>query len=137
MSQNVQDSVFSRLTPKQRKAVKALLSGADKDAAAKAAGVTRRTIDRYLNDPAFRVALDKATGTAIGDVARRLLGGMETAVSTMLTLVKNDSTPPTVKLRACIAILEHGPKLFEVHELAQRVQAIEDRLNCVTENPSP
>lgn len=128
LSDNVAHIDYSALSPAQRRALDALLSGGDKDQAAAAAGVTRRTIDRYLNDPRFRAALDRATGAAVGDVARRMIGGMETAVSIMLELATDTSTPASVRLRAAIALVEHGPKLFEQVELIRRLEVLEGRL---------
>lgn len=125
MSETVAIIDYSALTSKQHKALTALLSGADKPTAAAAAGVTVRTIDRYLNDPDFRVAIDQATGAAVGDVARRMIGGMETAVSIMLHLAEDIETPSSVRLRAAIAIVEHGPRLFEQVELIRRLEALE------------
>lgn len=130
MSENVADSVsvFAGLSSRQRKVVEALLSGADKDSAAIAAGVTRRTVDRYLQEPAVHAALEAATGAALGDVARRMIGAMATALDTMLALTEDKDAPATVRLRAAIAIVEHGPRLFEAHELVKRIEALEARV---------
>lgn len=128
MSDNVAYIDVSTLSPAQRRALDSLLSGGSKDQAAAAAGVTRRTLARYLNDPIFRAALDKATGAAVGDVARRMIGGMETAVSIMLELAEDANTPASVRLRAAIALVEHGPKLFEQVEIIKRLEALEAKL---------
>ncbi len=129
MSENVADLVYAALNANQRRAVEVLAGGGDKAAAAEAAGVTVRTIDRYMNDPNVRAALDKATGTAVSDVARRMVGAMDTAVTTMVNLVEGKETSPTVKLRAAIAIIEHGPKLFEAHDLVKRIEMLEAKIS--------
>lgn len=128
MSETVSETVFSGLTARQRKVIEALLSGADKDEAARKAGVTRRTVDRYLQEPAVHAALGEATGAALGDVARRMIGAMATALDTMLALTEDKDAPATVRLRAAIAIVEHGPRLFEAHDLVKRIEALEARL---------
>lgn len=128
MSENVSDLVFASLNINQRRVVEKLAAGGDKQEAAEAAGVTVRTVDRYLNDPAVRAALERATGTAVTEVARRMVGAMDTAVSTMLDLIEGKKTPPTVKLRAAIAIIEHGQRLYEAHELIKRIEALEKAL---------
>lgn len=133
MSENDLNTVYADLNTNQRRAVEKLAAGGDKKAAAEAAGVTIRTIDRYLNEPTVRAALDKATGAAVGDVARRMVGAMDTAVTTMLDLVKNEKTPASVRLRAAIAIIEHGPKLFEAHDLITRIEQLE----ALYENQKP
>jgi hypothetical protein len=128
MSENGQQNVFVDLHHNQRKAAEALLSGADKFQAAEAAGVTRRTIDRYLNDPVFQAALDQAAGDKLGDVARLMVGAMHTATGIMLAVATNEDNSAGVRLRACVAIIQHGPKIFETYDLAERVKALEARI---------
>ena len=128
MSDSDANNVFLELSQNQRTVAEALLSGAGKDEAAEAAGVTRRTVDRYLNEPAFRTALEAATGDRIGDVSRRMVGAMDTAAGIMLALAEDEETPASVRLRACIAIVEHGPKLFEIHDLVKRIEHLEARI---------
>ena len=128
MSENNPKKDFLPLTTNQRRALEALLSGASKEQAAAAAGVRVRQLNRYLEAPNFRAALDKATAAAVGAVARRMVGGMETAVFIMLALAEDEAQPSSVRLRACIAIIEHGPRLFEQVELIRRLEVLEGRL---------
>jgi hypothetical protein len=112
----------------QRRAMEALAAGQDKAAAAAAAGVSVRSIQRYMADPRFRAALTAATGERVGNVSRQLVAAMETAVSTMLAIVESDA-PPTVRLRAAAEILSAGIKLYEQAELTRRIEALEERYN--------
>jgi len=128
MSEKVLKSVYSDLRSNQRRAIAALLAGGNKDEAAQAAGVTHRTIDRWHQEPEFRAALEEATGEAISDVARLMIGGMKRAAAVMLAMVDDDAIPPTVRLRASIALVEHGPRLLEAHNLGKRVTVLEERL---------
>jgi len=63
MTRNVTDPV---LTPKQRKAVEALLLTGDVSAAAKAAGVSRESLYRWLRQPLFLAAVREAEARAPG-----------------------------------------------------------------------
>ncbi|MBX3057456.1 MAG: hypothetical protein KF770_13390 [Anaerolineae bacterium] len=136
MAENDLDSVFSNLNAKQRRAIEKLAAGGDKAAAAKAAGVSIRTLDRYLGEPTVRAALDRATGQVLNDATRRMIAGLDTAVSTMLDLVENAKTPAAVKLRAAVAIVECALKLQDAHDLAQRVARLEELLHEQNKNQS-
>lgn len=119
------------LSPKKLRVIDALLSGASKGAAASAAGVTNRTLNRYLQEPAVRSEIDRATGAALGEAGRRMIGGMDTAVNTMLALLENEKTPATIKLRAATAVLEYGQQLYESHDLVKRLEALEARFESL------
>ena len=57
-----------------------------------------------------------------------MIGAMATALDTMLALTEDKAAPATVRLRAAIAIVEHGPRLFEAHDLVKRIEALEARV---------
>jgi hypothetical protein len=112
----------------QRRALEALAGGQSKAAAAAAAGVRVRQVNRYLESPQFRAALDAATGAAIGSVTRRMVGTAEGAVGVIVSLASDPQTPASVRLRAAIAVLELGIRFYEAQVLEQRIAALERRL---------
>jgi hypothetical protein len=69
-----------KLTPRQRRAIAALLSSRDVKAAALAAKVGARTLYRWLDDQSFRNALSAAESEAIDTATRRLIGLEDSAV---------------------------------------------------------
>jgi transposase len=57
MSPNETETETEALTRRQRRAITALLGARTLEAAAQAAGVSRKTLSRWMTKPAFRAAL--------------------------------------------------------------------------------
>jgi hypothetical protein len=105
----------------------ALACGANVEAAAKKAGMSRRTVTRRMQDPIFRRKVDEKRGELLYRTAAMLNAGCGEAVKTLLGL-QQGSAPPTVRLGAAKAILEQAIRLKEVVDLEQRIAAIEARM---------
>jgi hypothetical protein len=102
----------------------ALAWGATADAAAKAAGVSVRTVTRRLADPEFRTKLQEARGDIVRRTAGALTAASQESVRTLLTL-QREPTPPAVRLGAARAVLELGLKVGEAAELEERIAQLE------------
>src|SRR4051794_29723027 len=91
----------------QAKAVDAIASGADVAGASEAAGVERETLRDWLDgDAEFIASLNRAK-VERGDRLRSEVRGLASeAVATLRELVSGPETPPAVRLRAALAILE-------------------------------
>lgn len=128
MSDNVGQSVPS-LSAKQHKALEALLSGATKGDAATAAGVTPRTLNRWLSeDVLFWDTLQGESQRAVFDATRRLTAAMDTAVTTMTAVMSDANAPAAVRLRAAQVTMETAVKLIEVTDILRRLEELETRL---------
>jgi hypothetical protein len=102
----------------------ALACGASVENAARTAGMSVRTAQRRLAEPAFRKRLQDLRI----DMAQRT-GGMLTAagmeaVKTLISLQDGSIAAP-VRLGAARTVLEFGIKLRENNELAERIAALE------------
>jgi hypothetical protein len=117
-----------QLTPKQNKAVAALLATSDALAAARAAGVTRGTLYTWMRAPAFRAALHEAEAAALNAVSRSLVRLAEKAVTTIEAAMNDTSAPMSVRLRAADAVLGRLLQLRELVTLEERVRELEERL---------
>jgi hypothetical protein len=113
------------LTPKQARAIVALLTARNLEAAAREAGVGERTLSTWLTDPVFKAALKQAEAEAIEAAGRRLAGYSEHAVSTVLTLMADRNSPPSVRLKAAATILDQLLKWRQYNELEERIAALE------------
>jgi len=102
----------------------ALACGATVEAAAQAAGLSKRTVYRRLKDPAFRQRLQDLRAEMVQRTAGTLTAAGGEAVKTLLALLK-EAIPPTVRLGAARAVLEIGMKVRETAELEQRLAAVE------------
>jgi hypothetical protein len=116
------------LTPKQTRAIAALLTAKDVQSAAKEAGVGERTLHTWLDDPAFREALKQAEAEAIQAAQRRLAGTSAYAISVILNVMAEKAIPAGVRLRAAVSILDQLVKLRQYATLEERVAELEARV---------
>ena len=117
----------ANLTPRQRKAVEALLTNGDVSAAAKTAGVSRDTIHRWMHNERFLAALRDLTQQSLESLSRRLVVLADQAVSTLSQALEDTETPAGVKIRAADIILSRLLQLRELSDLEARVAALEER----------
>src|SRR5438093_12074537 len=85
----------------------ALACGATVESAARATGLSERTVYRRLKSPAFRQQLQHQRGDIVRRAAGLLTAAALEAVKTLLELQK-PSAPPPVQLGAARSILEIG-----------------------------
>jgi hypothetical protein len=104
----------------------ALAAGQTVQAAALAAGLSERTVWRYLADPAFKARLIEVRAQAIERAAAALGNGCSQAVEALTQLLAAKSE--TVRLGAARAILELGPRLRESVEFHARLAALEKKV---------
>jgi hypothetical protein len=114
-----------RLTPKQRRAVEALLATGEVKAAAAQVNVGRTTLYRWLKEPEFLAAVRQAEAEALDELSRLLVRLGRTAVATIAKAMSDPGTPPSTKVRAADAALGRLLQLRELAQLEARVQALE------------
>lgn len=107
-------SALLSLTPAQQLAVEALSTGATRQTAADAAGVTRETVTRWAGHlPAFRATLNLYRATMVAeqiDTARRIRGKALDAVE---SAVDNGTIDPLAVLRVISDSQAIGPTVPE------------------------
>jgi len=128
MTDKLPENTENVITVKQQKAITALLSERTTRDAAKAAGVSEKTLYQWLNEPAFRAALREAEKSILDDVTRRLSAGASLALDTLKKLVQSARHEST-KLRASVAWLELSLKYRDMHDIEERLTALEAAIN--------
>jgi hypothetical protein len=113
------------LTPKQTRAISALLTAKDVGTAAREAGIGERTLYTWLDEPAFREELKLAERQAIEAVTRRLAGIATHALTVITNIMADETTPASVRLRAATTILDQMLKIRELADLEERIAALE------------
>lgn len=111
------------LSAKKRAALRALLSGLTLESAASASGVSRVSLWRWLQEPAFNEELQRLESEAIQAVSRRLLT-LATGAADVLEKALQDSKA-TIRLRAAALILERLAAYRQAAELERRIEALE------------
>jgi transposase-like protein len=110
---------------KQEEAIAALLTQRNVEEAARTVGVAPKTLLRWLQIPEFQTAYRKARRDAHGQSIARLQQATSAAVSTLLKVMVDPSTPPSTKVRAADSVLDHSAKSIELEDIEIRVTELE------------
>src|SRR2546425_1105637 len=113
---------FSR---KMEAAVAALLTQRNQEEAARAVGIGTATLLRWQKQPEFQQAYCAARRAAHGQSIARLQQATSAAVSTLLKVMVDASTPASTKVRAADSVLNHSAKTIELEDIEARVAALE------------
>jgi hypothetical protein len=104
----------------------ALAAGSPVDQAAKAAGLSPRTVYRRLAEPGFRSRLATARDELASEALSELAGCASEAVATLRRLLQANNEH--VQLGAARTLLDQLLRLREALALAERVATLERRL---------
>jgi uncharacterized protein (DUF1778 family) len=105
--------------------IAALLSHGNHEEAARAAGVSRRTLNRYQKVPEFRVAYLEARRAVMFQANARLQQAASAAVSTLVKVMVDPSTPAAARVRAADCILARANQGLENEDYDLRIAALE------------
>jgi hypothetical protein len=94
------------LTEPQVRVLAALLGGAAPSAAAEQAGVNRGTLYRWLNDPDFCAALNRAKLEHRAQVRGELRGLAATAVKTLRDLLEDTTRASSLRVKIALGVLK-------------------------------
>lgn len=114
------------LRPKQRRALGGLLSGLRFDDAARAAGVSSRTLRRWRGEAAFAAVLEAEQGRVFAEAQAMLRGASVDAAGYLRDVVSGDAEANgTARISAAKAILEHAARGVEREDLLHRLENLE------------
>lgn len=117
---NLQD-----LTVLQIRAIEALLQTNNIPEAAKLAGCSDSSIDRWLKLPKFQQCLNEGKKQAFNLAVQKLSVGSRVAVDALLELSADKDVAASVRVRAAEVILAQSIRLNEISQLQDRVAALE------------
>jgi hypothetical protein len=115
----------SKLARKMDQAVLALLTARNQEEAAKSAGISPKTLQRWQKLPEFDRALREARMAAFRQSIARLQQASVPAVTTLLKIMVDPGAPLTVKARCAYYILDQTRKGIETEEIEARVTELE------------
>ena len=116
------------LSGKQLKALEALLSGQPVPAAARAVGVSDRTLRRWKARPAFDAELRARADEALDDTSRRLSLVAANAPLVIQAVMMDRGASSGARIAAARLALEERRKFKELQDFADRLDEIEQRL---------
>jgi len=110
---------------KKEEAIAALLTQRNVEEAARAAGISTKTLLRWLQVPEFQKAYREARRAAFGQATARLQQASSAAVTTLLKVMIDPASPASTRVRAADCILDHGKKAIELEDIEVRVAELE------------
>lgn len=113
------------LTPRQHRAIGALLEHDTQEAAATAAGVGVRTLRRWQGDAGFTAELARQRDRLVGAAALRLARGMDAAAAALVAMASGNAPPSSARVQAAKAVLEAAVVLAEFSSMESRVSELE------------
>lgn len=107
------------------KILAALLTANTKKDAAKAAGVSERTVYNYLERPECKAEYEAAQQDLITAAAGQIRRSFEPAITALRNITEDPATGKTARVQAARALLEYGLRLAEYTDLEERIAALE------------
>ena len=115
------------LTPKQHKALAALLTEPTLSAAAAKVGIGERTLHSWLAEPAFKAAYLDVRREAVGQAIARLQQLSSGAVAVLAQVAADKQAPASARVAAASKILDTAIKAVELEDLEARIAALEQQ----------
>lgn len=118
------------MSPAKERALAALLINPNREQAARAAGVTTRTLYNFFQDPEFQRRYKQAFKNVVEDSTRTAQRMMTPALATLRSVMRDDTQPGSVRVMASRAALDTALKMTAQVDMADRLEAIEARLDA-------
>jgi hypothetical protein len=115
----------SKLGQKQEGAIAALLTQRNLEEAARTAGISVKTLLRWLKVPEFAAAYRVARREAFAQSIARLQQAATAATTTLLKVMVDPAAPVASRVRAADTVLMHAMKAIEIEDVEARVAELE------------
>jgi DNA-binding MurR/RpiR family transcriptional regulator len=121
------DETAEDLSPQQEGAIAALLSEPGLTGAAKAAGVGKATLWRWMQQPGFRDAYRRARREAVEQARARLQQASGEAVEALRAVMNDQEAPHASRVSAARTVLDMAMQATSAEEIDKRLAALEER----------
>lgn len=115
----------SKLGDKQEDAIAALLTQRNIEEAARATGISVKTLLRWQKLPEFKAAYRAARREAFSQTLARLQQAANPAVTTLLKMMVDQNAPAASRVRAADSVLDHARKAMETDDMEERIAELE------------
>lgn len=117
---------MAKLTPKQAKAIEALLTEGTITGAAAVVRIERKTIQRWLHLPEFKAELRANSDAAIIAAAGKLALSADEAIEAIKGVMVAPTLPgAAIRLRAADTLLNHVMRIREQSDILERLAELE------------
>lgn len=124
----------SAMPPRQARFVTAMVTAPTVPDAARQAGISVRTAQRYLHDPDVQAALGRAFDDSLIQVTRQVNAALGRTLSVLEAIVDDPHAPTHSRVAAARLLLDAGIRLRQTLDLAQRVNSLEEKQRSLTLN---
>jgi hypothetical protein len=125
----------AKFDQKMEPAIAALLTHRNEAAAARAVGISANTLGRWKKEPEFQAAHGEARRMVYFEAIRRLQDAAGAAVTTVLKIMVDPTTPPGIRLRAVQIVLEQAAKAGEMEDIENRLAKLERMAGSARKSP--
>jgi hypothetical protein len=125
----------ARFEQKMEQAIAALLTHINVEAAARTVGISGTTLLRWMKEPEFDAAYREARHAVLSQAIGRLQDAAGPAVTTVLKIMVDPTTPPGIRLRAAEIVLEQAAKAGEMEDLENRLAKLERMASSGRKSP--
>ena len=120
---------LKKLNKNQEKFLIALMESTSIMEASKQAGVSNVTGHNYLNDPTFKAEYARIRRETFQLATNKLQQSAVQAVEVLNNIMVDDENPASSRVQASRAVLENAYKAYEMDDLQQRIEQLEELLN--------
>ena len=113
-------------------AIEAIFASKTLEDAAKSIGISVSTLKRWKKRDDFQAAFLQARRDSLEAANARIQQNAGGLAALALKLAADPATPPSVRVRATLALLEHANRTLLVEDLAVRIAGIESALKKQT-----
>jgi DNA-binding MurR/RpiR family transcriptional regulator len=117
-----------KLTAKQEAALVALLAHGTIDAAYEAAGVSKSTMWRFLQDAAFQSRYRGMRRQLVESAIGQLQAGCTKAVTVLCEVAEDKQASASARVAAARTIIEQSLRAVELEDVIERVERLEGLL---------
>lgn len=122
------------LPAKQEAAILALQVEPSYERVAEKVGITPRTLNRWMNTPAFFAAWQESRRQNLRRATSRIQYAAQHAVSCLITVMADKEAPHSARIAAAKTLLETAYRSSEQEDMAERIAALELAAKAGEEN---
>lgn len=115
------------MTPRQQRAIQALLECPTRRAAAEKAGISESTLRSYFQNPEFVSAYQQAAREALEHATRRAEAAAGEAVDVLRSIMSDDNELAGPRVSAADKVLGYALKLTEQNDILSRLDKLEQQ----------
>jgi hypothetical protein len=100
-------------------------------AAAREVGISRRTLQRWIQQPEFHEAFRKAKAALLHDATSRLTANAVAAAEVLKAVFTSKRAAPSSRVAAAVSTLRLALDSYQLEELEERLHRLEKQTNAL------